>query len=126
MSDKNMALTKIQKIDNNYFIEIPQNVLDELNLKENDNVSVTVEDGTIVIKKIDLISLCKILPTDYEFYGGEIVRDQYPTFEYGSCHECSYFMKLEQEEFGICTKINSPRVGLLTHKYQAGFNCCEK
>lgn len=126
MSDKNMALTKIQKINDEYFIEIPEHILDKLELKEGDNVDVKVENGNLVIRKLDLQPICKVLPTDYEFYGGEIVRDQYPAFDYHNCNDCKCFMQIEQDGYGICTKINSPRCGLLTQKYQAGFNCCEK
>ena len=75
-----------------------------------------------------LLSICKVLPTDYKDYGGTVERwatgDDYPDCSCG----CRYFLPLEGDlstDWGVCSKPNAPRAGLLTFEHQAGYGCFE-
>ena len=75
-----------------------------------------------------LFSICKRLPTDYKDYGGEILRwadgNDYPDCSCG----CRWFLPLEGElgsDWGVCSKLDGPRAGLLTFEHQAGRGCFE-
>lgn len=82
------------------------------------------------IKMPNLFDILRILPTDYEEYGGEIKRWADPEKNYPDCSVgCKYFLPLCEDEFkndwGICCKKGSPRAGLVTWEHQAGFDCFE-
>lgn len=76
-----------------------------------------------------LLKVLKILPTDYEEYGGEIKRWSDPEKDYPDCSRgCKHFVPLEGElkyDWGVCAKPNSPRSGLLTWEHQTGVDCFE-
>jgi hypothetical protein len=77
-----------------------------------------------------LFSVLKILPTDYEEYGGEVKRWADPQKDYPDCSRgCKHFVKLEGDlgyDWGVCSNPNSPRAGMLTWEHQTGVNCFEK
>ena len=76
-----------------------------------------------------LFLILKRLPTDYTDYGGEVERwknnSDYPDCSCG----CKYFLPLEGDlstDWGVCSKLGSPREGLLTWEHQAGKGCFER
>lgn len=77
-----------------------------------------------------LFSVLKILPTDYEEYGGEVKRWADPLKDYPDCSRgCKHFVPLKDElgnDWGVCSKKGSPREGLLTWEHQTGVDCFEK
>lgn len=123
MSDKDLALTAtIEHDENGYYITFPE----ECGFKEGDNVSVDVIDGNIHIKKLNKFSeLCKVIPSDYEFYGGDVVRYEHDELLYKDCSSCKHFCNID-DDFGVCVNGNAKRAGLLTFKHQNGFMCCEQ
>ncbi len=76
-----------------------------------------------------LFSICKRLPTDYSDYGGEIKRWDYEGVDYPDCScGCRWFLPLEGDlgsDWGVCSKLDGPRAGLLTFEHQAGKGCFE-
>lgn len=80
--------------------------------------------------KSHLFECLKILPSDYQEYGGEIKRWEDPEKDYPDCSRgCKFFIELNEPyrfDWGVCSKPNSPRAGLLTWEHQAGFGCFEK
>lgn len=77
------------------------------------------------------ISKClKVLPTDYEEYGGEIKRWSDPDKNYPDCSSgCKFFVELKEPfgyDWGVCANPNGPRKGLLTWEHMAGYNCFEE
>jgi hypothetical protein len=76
-----------------------------------------------------LFKSLKILPTDYEDYGGEVKRWKDPNLNYPDCSSgCSFFVELKGSlgfDWGVCSNPNGPRKGLLTWEHQAGFGCFE-
>ena len=83
---------------------------------------------------IDLWKTCKVLPSDYRDYGGEIIRWQDETIDYPDCScGCRFWIPLYDAgremwdtDWGVCANPDSPRAGLLTWEHQAGFNCFKK
>lgn len=76
--------------------------------------------------KNNLFVCLKILPTDYDEYGGEIKRWKDNDKNYPDCScGCKFFIGLENQsaDWGVCANPNSPRKGLLTWEHQAGFDC---
>lgn len=77
-----------------------------------------------------LFKCLKILPSDYQEYGGEVKRWEDDTKDYPDCSRgCSFFVKLHEPynfDWGVCSKPNAPRAGLLTWEHQAGFGCFER
>lgn len=75
----------------------------------------------------DLFKCLKILPTDYEEYGGEVKRWADPKLAYPDCsYGCEHFLPIEGElgnDWGVCSNPESPRKGLLTWEHQAGLGC---
>ncbi len=69
------------------------------------------------------------LQTDYRDYGGEIVRWETPEQAYPDCScGCRHFAALKGQlgaSWGVCTKLDGPRFGLLTFEHQAGMQCFE-
>lgn len=78
----------------------------------------------------NLFSVLKILPTDYQEYGGEIKRWADVDKDYPDCSRgCKHFVKLDRNlgnDWGVCANKNSPRAGMLTWEHQTGVNCFEK
>jgi hypothetical protein len=76
-----------------------------------------------------LLKVLKILPTDYQEYGGEIKRWEDPEKDYPDCSRgCKYFIELKENlgnDWGVCVNKNSPRAGLLTWEHQTGLDCFE-
>ena len=75
------------------------------------------------------LSRClKILPTDYEEYGGEVKRWKDPEMAYPDCSSgCRHFVSLEgNPDWGVCSNPSAPRAGMLTWENQAGLGCFEK
>lgn len=74
-------------------------------------------------------SCLKVLPTDYDEYGGEIKRWADPAKNYPDCScGCKFFVTLSEPysyDWGVCTNPNAPRKGMLTWEHIAGFNCFE-
>jgi hypothetical protein len=75
---------------------------------------------------------CRVLPTDYSHYGGNVERWKDDTLVYADCScGCKYFgplfnpesMNKTDADFGVCLNPKSPRHGLLTFEHQAGFEC---
>jgi hypothetical protein len=77
----------------------------------------------------NLFKCLKILPTDYENYGGEVKRWANPELDYPDCSRgCKFFVKLiepHSSDWGVCAKPKSPRAGMLTWEHLAGFGCFE-
>lgn len=71
------------------------------------------------------------LPTDYSDYGGEVKRWEDSNLSYPDCSTCLYFRRLASldmnrhtdDDWGVCTNLQSPRRGLLTWEHQAGVGC---
>ena len=78
---------------------------------------------------MDLFKCLKILPTDYEEYGGQVKRWKDPELDYPDCSRgCKHFVKLAEPfsfDWGVCAKPDAPRAGLLTWEHQTGFGCFE-
>jgi hypothetical protein len=76
-----------------------------------------------------LFDILKILPTDYDSYGGQVKRWEDPDKDYPDCScGCKFFLKLQGEfgnDWGICSNPKSPRKGLLTWEHMAGHECFE-
>lgn len=72
----------------------------------------------------------KILPTDYEEYGGEVKRWSNKNENYPDCSVgCKFFIELKEpfsNDWGVCVNPNGPRKGLLTFEHMAGYNCFEE
>lgn len=73
------------------------------------------------------------LPTDYQDYGGNVERwglahESYPDCS-GGCRHWRPLWDAATEyadaDWGICTRRDGPRAGLLTWEHQAGFGCFE-
>lgn len=64
-----------------------------------------------------------VLPDDYRDYGGTVERWKHPEENYPDCSTCPYFFKISKDGWGICTKTNTPRAGLLTYENQSGYRC---
>ena len=81
------------------------------------------------MKSAPLFKCLKILPTDYEEYGGEVKRWADPALAYPDCSAgCRHFFKLEGglgNDWGVCGNPESPRAGMLTWEHQAGHGCFE-
>jgi hypothetical protein len=77
----------------------------------------------------DLFTCLKVLPTDYDSYGGQIARWADPEGDYPDCSAgCRFFVPIGDEyryDWGVCAKPGAPRAGLLTWEHQAGFGCFE-
>ena len=77
----------------------------------------------------NLHKLLKILPTDYECFGGKVKRWENPNEEYPDCScGCKYFIKLREclgNDWGLCANPKSPRKGLLTWEHMSGYKCFE-
>jgi len=77
----------------------------------------------------DLFRSLKVLPTDYDAYGGEVKRWADPELDYPDCASgCRFFVPLTEPykyDWGVCAKPESPRAGMLTWEHQAGFACYE-
>jgi hypothetical protein len=80
--------------------------------------------------KENLCKSLKILPTDYEDYGGEVKRWKDPNLNYPDCSSgCRFFAELKGSlglDWGVCSNPNGPRKGMLTWEHQAGFGCFER
>lgn len=74
-----------------------------------------------------LLSIMKVLPTDYDPWGN-VVRWENENLAYPDCSSCRFYAALEGGlgmDWGVCTRTESPRTGLLTFEHQAGFGCHE-
>ena len=74
-----------------------------------------------------LLEIVKVLPTDYSPWGKVEKWQNEQRYPDCSC-SCKHFVPLKDGlgfDWGVCTKINSPRAGLLTFEHQAGFDCHE-
>lgn len=75
-----------------------------------------------------LLKIVKRLPTDYSNFG-DVKRWEKDDLPYPDCScGCKHFLVLEGTlgmDWGICSKADSPRAGLLTFEHQAGFGCFE-
>lgn len=65
--------TKLQRWGNSQGVRLSKTVLEQAGMTVGDDVSVTIEDGAIVLRrtlptrtKIDLAELVKLIPTDYQ------------------------------------------------------------
>jgi hypothetical protein len=80
--------------------------------------------------KENLFKCLKILPSDYEEYGGGVKRWENKEKDYPDCSRgCKFFFELKGDlgnDWGVCAKPNAPRAGLLTWEHQAGFGCFEQ
>lgn len=76
-----------------------------------------------------LLKIVKRLPTDYKSFGN-VERWEHDNLAYPDCScGCKHYIVLEGKlgmDWGICSKNDSPRVGLLTFEHQAGFGCFEQ
>ena len=77
----------------------------------------------------DRFTCLNVLPTDYDTYGGQVVRWADPEVDYPDCSGgCRFFVPLADEfryDWGVCVEQGAPRSGLLTWEHQAGFGCFE-
>jgi hypothetical protein len=75
----------------------------------------------------------RVLPSDYQDFGGGVERWKDSNKNYSDCSGgCRWWVPRHDEEgdhydydWGVCTKPNAPRTGLLTWEHQAGFECFE-
>lgn len=78
---------------------------------------------------MDLFKCLRVLPTDYDSYGGEVERWKDPGLAYPDCScGCRHFLPLAGalgSDWGVCSRKDSPRAGFLTWEHQAGFGCFE-
>lgn len=78
----------------------------------------------------DLFEVLKVLPTDYTDYGGKVERWADESVAYPDCSAgCRFFLQLAHphgSDWGVCTKKDAPRAGLLTWEHQAGLGCFER
>lgn len=65
--------TKLQRWGNSQGLRLPKSVLEQAGMRVGDEVSVSVEDGAIVLRrtlptptKLDLAELVKLIPADYQ------------------------------------------------------------
>lgn len=73
-----------------------------------------------------LWNVVRILSSDYTEYGGRAVRWQEELGEYPDCSAgCRHYQAINSG-WGVCLGPESPRAGLLTFEYQAGYNCFEQ
>jgi hypothetical protein len=78
-------------------------------------------------------AVCKVLPTDYRDYGGQVERWKLTDISYPDCScGCKHWVPLYDEQndwadcdWGVCVNPGGPRAGLLTWEHQAGFKCFE-
>lgn len=86
------------------------------------------KDGNLVTDSSHhkhLLSIMKVLPTDYDPWGN-VVRWENENLAYPDCSSCRFYAALEGSlgmDWGVCTRPESPRTGLLTFEHQAGFGC---
>lgn len=77
-----------------------------------------------------LFECLRILPSDYDEYGGEVKRWERNDLAYPDCSSgCRHFVLLDGKlgaDWGVCSNPKSPRKGLLTWEHQAGFGCFEE
>ena len=77
----------------------------------------------------DLFQCLRVLPTDYDAYGGKVQRWADTDSAYPDCSAgCRFFVPLTDPyrfDWGVCSKSGSPRAGLLTWEHQAGYGCFE-
>ncbi len=72
-----------------------------------------------------LWKIVKILPTDYDKYGGGVARWAMPGEDYPDCScGCAHWYAIDND-WGICAKEGGPRAGLLTWEHQGGYGCFE-
>jgi hypothetical protein len=80
------------------------------------------------------LSDCRVLPTDYMDYGGQIERWKNDEDIYADCSCCCrWFAPLWNDDaedkadcdFGACMNPNTERYGLLTFEHMAGYKCFE-
>ena len=74
-----------------------------------------------------LFACLRVLATDYDTYGGKVNRWADPAVDYPDCScGCRFFIPLTDpyaHDWGVCSKAEAPRAGLLTWEHQAGFGC---
>lgn len=70
----------------------------------------------------NLFKCLKILPTDYEEYGGQVKRWANLELDYPDCSRgCKFYIPLQEPhntDWGVCAKPNAPRAGMLTWEHQ--------
>jgi hypothetical protein len=80
-----------------------------------------------------LAMACRILPTDYHFFGGDVVRWRSENAVHADCSGgCRWWHPLHDPDsgwgdgdWGVCGNPRSRRCGMLTFEHQAGFGCFE-
>ena len=68
---------KIQKWGNSHGVRIPISYLNDLDLKDNDNVDITLEENQIVIKKAHVKTFDEII----EGYDGDYVCEEFEPYD---------------------------------------------
>lgn len=74
------------------------------------------------------LATMRVLPTDYTDYGGKVERWSKDDNDADCSWGCRHAAWLKGELGGdwcVCTKLGSPRAGLLTFEHQAGRGCFE-
>jgi hypothetical protein len=66
-----------------------------------------------------------VLPTDYDGYGGAVVRWERPDEPYPDCSCGCVWFDATHDDWGTCRRPGAPREGLLTWEHQAGKQCFE-
>jgi len=69
--------SKIQKWGNSHGVRIPISYLNDLNLKENDNIDISVDENKIIIKKDNLKSFEEIV----EGYEGDYICEEFEPYD---------------------------------------------
>lgn len=80
------------------------------------------------MEKNSLFGVLRILPSDYDEFGGQVKKWSDPNKNYPDCSTCKHFINLRDcvgNDWGICVNSQSPRKGLLTWQSMAGFECHE-
>ena len=76
-----------------------------------------------------LLSIMRVLPTDYSDFGGTVERWADPDKNYPDCSVgCKWAEWLKGRlgaDWCVCTNPNSPRAGLLTFEHMTGADCFE-
>lgn len=117
-------ITKIKEIENDLFLEIPEEVIQQLGLKEDDEMTITLFDDRIVVRKTADIQLfeCQLCyhPADIHYKSEDMEfwneSDEYITFrcekEQLSGKEAAYNLAKERadeyaRQLGIQLKFNT-------------------
>lgn len=90
----------------------------------------TKAEAALLKRHEHLLSIMRVLPSDYADYGGSVVRWQDSDADYPDCScGCRWAEWLKgslDSDWCVCTNPASPRAGLLTFEHMTGQGCFEE